>query len=134
MPEEVVISVFLNGSVAWSELIMPQTGELVLDDLTFNDDPRQPCNDEEIRFENWKPGSWFNPDDWLIVQSDGIVIQQPLAIPHSERIPCLHDSVHLSKRHSLSVDFSQIHSLTVGQVKYGDQVSFEAIKSITSYF
>lgn len=101
---------------------MPQTGELVLDNLILDVDTQQACNHEEVQLKNWKPGSWFNPDDWLIAEADGAVIQQPLAIPHSERIPCAHDSVHLSNRHSLSVDFSQIHSLTVGQVKYGDQV------------
>lgn len=124
MPEEVVISVFLNGSVAWSELVMPQTGELVLDDLTLNvDTPQEHCNNQgEVKFKNWKPSSWFNPDRWQIAESDGTIVPQPLAIPHSERIPCAHDSVHLLKRHSLSVDFNRINSLTVGQIKYGDQV------------
>lgn len=125
LPEEVVISVFVNGSVAWSELVMPQTGELVLDDLTLAvDDTQQPCPLGEVKFKNWRPASWFDPDRWRIAQVDGLVIQQPLAIPHSERIPCAHDSVHLTKRHSLSVDFSRVHSLTVGQVKYDDQVRF----------
>ena len=58
LPDEVVISIFLNGTAAWNELVMPQTGELVLDDLTFNGDARQEnCNEEEVKFKNWKPGS-----------------------------------------------------------------------------
>lgn len=122
LPEEVVISIFLNGTVAWNELVMPQTGELVLDELTLNADTQEHCNSQEIKFKNWKPSSWFDPDRWQISESDGMVIPQPLAIPHSERIPCAQDSVHLLKGHSLSVDFNRINSLTVGQVKYGDQV------------
>lgn len=102
---------------------MPETGELVLEDLILNaDDAKEPCSDDQVKFVNWKPSSWFNPDYWRIAESNGAVIQQPLAIPHSERIPCAHDSVHLSNRHSLSVDFSTVNELTVGQVKYGDQV------------
>ncbi|XP_032785837.2 protein amnionless isoform X2 [Daphnia magna] len=122
LPEEVVISIFLNGIVAWNELVMPQTGELVLDELTLNADTQEHCNSQEIKFKNWKPSSWFDPDRWQISESDGMVIPQPLAIPHSERIPCAQDSVHLLKGHSLSVDFNRINSLTVGQVKYGDQL------------
>ncbi len=122
LPEEVVISIFLNGTVAWNELVMPQTGELVMDDLTFNADTQEHCNGEDVKFKNWKPGSWFDPDLWQIADADGTVIQQPLAIPHSDRIPCSHDSVHLMKRHSLSVDFNKVNALTVGQVKYGEQV------------
>ncbi|EFX72558.1 hypothetical protein DAPPUDRAFT_254308 [Daphnia pulex] len=125
LPEEVVISVFLNGSVAWSELVMPQTGELVLEDLTLNapeTSQERYCSNQEIKFKNWRPSSWFDPDRWQIAESDGTIVPQPLAIPHSERIPCAHDSVHLLKRHSLSVDFNRINSLTVGQIKYGDQL------------
>jgi hypothetical protein len=134
LPEEVVISVFLNGSVAWSELVMPQTGELVLEDLTLNapETIQERCSNQEIKFKNWRPSSWFDPDRWQIAESDGTIVPQPLAIPHSERIPCAHDSVHLLKRHSLSVDFNRINSLTVGQIKYGDQVGYLTIAVLLS--
>ena len=120
-----VISVYVNGTAAWNTLVMPQTGELVLDDGFNLMDPTTPgsnCPPGEIHFKHWRPSSWFDPDQWQLSDPDGTIIRQPLAVPHSERIPCSHDSVHLSDRHSLSVDFDNVASITVGQIRYGEQV------------
>lgn len=130
LPEEVVVSIYLNGTVGWKSLTMPQTGELVLEDvdLTVGQEvQQQSCQSGEVRFINWQPGSWFDPDLWRLSNSDGALVveeDQPLlAVPHAERIPCERDSVHLSDRHSLSVDFNRVQSLTVGQIKYGEKVN-----------
>lgn len=131
LPEEVVVSIFVNGTVGWKSLVMPQTGELVLEDVTFSDVIAQPtlgesCPSGEVRFINWRPDSWFDPDLWRLSTPDGTLVvedgQPLLAVPHAERVPCVLDSVHLSDRHSLSVDFNHYESLTVGQIKYGEKV------------
>lgn len=119
LPEDVVVSVFVNGTVSWRELVMPQTGELVLGKVTFAMDG--PCQVGEAKFKRWQASSWFDPDRWTPSQ------EQALAVPHSERIPCAHDAVHLSDERALALDFNRIHSITVGQVKYGDKVSKNAL-------
>ena len=124
LPEEVIISVYLNGTATWDTLVMPQTGELVLED-GFNfiqDFITSDCTEGEVHFKHWRPSSWFDPDQWQLSDPDGINIRFPQAVPHSERVPCQHDSVHLSNKHSLSVTFDNVASITVGQIKYGEQV------------
>lgn len=116
LPEDAVVSVFVNGSVSWGELVMPQTGELVLDRVTFATDSNTPCDSMQVKFRNWQASSWFDPDRWS--DADG----SSSAVPHSERIPCAHDTVHLSDKRALALDFNRIHSITVGQLKYGDKV------------
>ena len=119
-----VLSIYLNGTVGWKSLAMPLTGELVLDDVELNLAGSDDCPNGEVHFVNWKPSNWFDPLLWRLSEPDGSDLDEPyLAVPHAERIPCQQDSVHLSDRHSLSVDFDRVESITVGQLKYGDKVA-----------
>ncbi len=123
LPRDAVVSLYLAGRTSWGTLILPDRGELVLENdwslVTTGEEVT--CRDEApVRgFTNWRPHSWFHPANWAIRQAD----VSPDAVPHSERIPCARDTVLLPDRHGFLIDFNGWSwPLTIGALKYGQQV------------
>ena len=127
LPEDAVVSIYVNGSVSWKTLILPDSGELILDDdwrLLDPSEEEEPCQIRQAVFLNWHPRSWFHPDHWSIVdENQQDALESMRAVPHSDRIPCVTDEVLLPDGHGFSVDWHRIRwPLTVGALKLGQEV------------
>jgi len=125
LPEEAVLSIYVNGSVSWKTLVLPDSGELILDDDWRLADAaeEEPCQIQRAVFLNWQPRSWFHPDHWSILDENRDALESIRAVPHSDRIPCVTDEVLLPDRHGFSVDWHRIRwPLTVGALKLGQEV------------
>ena len=77
----------------------------------------------EGHFIDWSRGNWYEPQLWQLLDADGVPAPASASVPHSDRVPCSHDSVHLPDDRSLSLDFSGVSSITVGQLRYGQNVT-----------
>ena len=87
------------------------------------------CHEGEIHFVDWAPGNWLEPQLWQLLDADGAAAPASPSVPHSHRVPCAHDSVHLPDDRSLSLDFTGVQSLSVGQLRYGQHVTARLISA-----
>ena len=135
LPQDGAVSIVVDGAaVAFKTLVLADNGQLVLADessvrlgsLAANTSTEESaaaagCRSGQVSFANWRPRSWFDPSHWTLVDETDAVVDS-LAVPHSDRIPCAHDSVLISDQHGLSIDFNGVQSLTIGALKFGHQV------------
>ncbi|XP_013201060.1 protein amnionless [Amyelois transitella] len=125
-PEELQEPIRLVGNVSVSEIILPNDGELYLDDviIALGVDAEEQCEDDrQVEFKDVSYSSWEDPDVWYSEKFNE-------ATPDAERVPCHEDIVLFPKNTQIDIelpkDTQYINMMIIGDTEVLDVDSLRA--------